>query len=65
MKIYTIPEAATATRMSTAWYRKKIFQREIRYLKIGRRVFIPESTIEKILKESVVEPRHSSKNGQK
>jgi excisionase family DNA binding protein len=60
MKLYTIPEASTKTRMSNAWIRKKIYQREIRYLKIGRRVFIPESTIDKILKESVVEPRNNS-----
>lgn len=57
MKLYTIAEAAEETRMSQAWWRKKIFQKDIRYLRIGRRVFIPQSTIEEILNKAIVEPR--------
>lgn len=55
MELYTIPEAAAATRMSPAWFRKMIFQKEIRHLKIGRRVFIEKKTIEDLLNQAVVE----------
>ena len=54
---YTIKEAADRLKMSTAWLRKKIFTGELRHMKIGRRVFIPESVLEEILTHSVVEPR--------
>jgi excisionase family DNA binding protein len=57
MMHYNIPEASEKLKMSEAWIRQKIFQRKIRYLKIGRRVFIPESTINEILKKSIVEPQ--------
>jgi len=54
---YTIKEGADRLKMSTAWLRKKIFTGELRHMKIGRRVFIPESVLEEILTHSVVEPR--------
>lgn len=54
---YTIREAADRLKMSAAWIRKKIFTGELRYLKIGRRVFIPESVLESIITDSIVEPR--------
>jgi len=43
--------------VSPAWWRQKIFRKKIRYLKIGRKILIPQSTIDEILKEAVVEPR--------
>ena len=52
----TIEEAAEITRMSQSWWRQKIFRKEIKHLKIGRRVFIPESVIEQIFNEGIVEP---------
>jgi excisionase family DNA binding protein len=55
---YTVNETAEKLRLSPAWVRQKIFRRQIRFLKIGRRVFIPDSTIEDILQKSVVEPRN-------
>ena len=61
MELYTIPEAAKKLRMSTAWMRQKIFRKEIKHLKIGRRVFIPESTVKEILEQSVVEPQAKTK----
>jgi len=54
---YSIVEASKRLKMSEAWIRQKIFKKEIRYLKIGRRVFIPESTIQEILSKSVIEPQ--------
>lgn len=53
----TVLEAAERTRMSVSWWRQKIFAREIRFLRIGRRVFIPEDTIKTILREGIVEPK--------
>ena len=55
-----VKEAAEKWRMSEAWVRQKIFRKEIRYLKVGRRVFIPEATIREVLEHSVVEPHRSS-----
>jgi excisionase family DNA binding protein len=55
--LYTIAESAEQTRMSVAWWRQMVFQRRIRFLKVGRRVLIPESTIRGLLSKSVVEPK--------
>ena len=57
MNLFTVKETASKLRMSQAWVRMKIFQREIAYLKVGRRVLIPESTIEEILRRALVRPR--------
>jgi len=54
-KIYTIKEASGLSKMSVAWWRRKILLKEIRYLKIGRRVLIPESTINNLFESAVVE----------
>jgi excisionase family DNA binding protein len=58
-KLYTVDEAAEATRLSVAWWRQAIFQRKIKYLKLSRRVLIPESTIQTLLETSVVPPRRA------
>ena len=56
-KIWTIPEAAERSRMSISWWRQRISAGEVGFLRIGRRVFIPEDTIKKILREGIVEPK--------
>ena len=53
----TIEEASKKTKMSVSWWRQKISAREIRFVRLGRRVFIPEDTIQKILHEGMVEPK--------
>jgi hypothetical protein len=54
---YSIKEAAEKSGMSISWWRKKIFNKEVRYMKAGTRVFIPESTIKNIyVAVEVVEP---------
>lgn len=55
-KHYTIKEAAMQSRLSVSWWRQKIASKEVRYLKIGRRVFVPESTLQKMFSEAVIEP---------
>ena len=60
MELLTIIEAAELSRMSPAWWRQKVFRKEIRFLKVGRRVLIPRSTIDELLTESIVEPRNQS-----
>jgi excisionase family DNA binding protein len=62
--LYSLPEAAKATNVSLAWWRQKVFQRQVRFLKLGRRVLIPQSTIEELLKRGIVEPRRADEEGQ-
>jgi len=54
--LHTVPEAAETTRLSPSWWRKAIFQKRVRYVKLGGRVFIPQATIEKLILSGVVEP---------
>ena len=59
-KLFTVKEASQMTKMSLSWWRMRVFDKDIRFFKIGRRVLIPESTVEGVLKSSVVEPRPDS-----
>ena len=63
MELLTVIEAAQLSRMSAAWWRQRIFRKEIRFLKVGRRVLIPKSTVEELLSQSVVEPKNKLKAG--
>ncbi len=62
MELLTIAEAAEASRMSPSWWRQKIFMHEIEYLKIGRSVRIPKSTLDEILEKAKVKSRKRSRN---
>ncbi len=61
MELLTVSEAARISRMSTAWWRQRVFRKEINYLKIGRSVRIPKSTLDQILRESHVDARINDK----
>ena len=61
MDLVTVIEAAQLSRMSPAWWRQRIFRKEIRFLKVGRSVLIPRSTVEELLSASVVEPNNRGK----
>lgn len=61
MDLLTVREAAEETKMSLGWWRQRIFLKDVRVVKIGRRVFIPRSTIEDIIARSIVDPRPESK----
>ena len=63
MDLLTINEAAKLSRMSPSWWRQRVFKREIKFLKIGRSVRIPRSTIEEVLSRSVIEPRGKLSRG--
>jgi hypothetical protein len=54
--LHTVPEAAETTRLSPSWWRKSIFEKRVRYVKLGGRVFIPQATIEKLIASGIVEP---------
>jgi excisionase family DNA binding protein len=54
-KHYTIKEVAEQSRLSVSWWRQRISKKEMRYLKIGRRVFVPESTLQKMFTDGIVE----------
>lgn len=60
MELLTVKEAAEKTKMSVGWWRQRVFHNDVRFLKIGRRVLIPQSTIEEIISKSIVEPRPDS-----
>jgi hypothetical protein len=51
---YTVEEAARISRMSIAWWRMAIFQRRVDVLRIGRRVFVPESTLIALREKSML-----------
>jgi len=55
-KLYEVPAAAATWSVSTWTVRKKIKSGEIRAVRIGRRVLIPESEIERIATPVVPTP---------
>lgn len=57
MELMTINECAEESRMSASWWRQRIFHKEIEYLKIGRSVRIPRTTLDRVLAEAKVEQR--------
>jgi len=54
-KTYTIKEAAEISRMSESWWRQQILKKKVLYHRVGKKILIPEETIEGIY--STVEPR--------
>jgi excisionase family DNA binding protein len=56
MELLTVTEASEESRMSAAWWRQRIFRKEVKFLKVGRRVLIPRATVDDLLNQSVVEP---------
>ena len=56
-KHYTIKEAAEQSRLSVSWWRRRIADQEVRHLKIGRRIFVPESTLQKMFADTAIEPK--------
>lgn len=59
MELLTIQEAASVLRLSTSWVRQKVFRRQIKYVKIGSRVFIPRETLDELIENSVRHPTDS------
>ncbi len=57
IELLNIGQCAEITGLSQSWWRQRVFRREVRFLKVGRRVLIPRSTIDELLRQSVVEPR--------
>ena len=62
-EVYTVREAAEKTKLSIAWWRQQVFQKSVRYIKIGRRVLIPKSTVEALFVDGNVEPEDKSRIG--
>lgn len=57
--LLTVKEAAAVSRMSESWWRQRIFREEVPFVRIGRKVLIPESTVDGIQKR--IQPRSNSK----
>ncbi|MGO9019533.1 MAG: helix-turn-helix domain-containing protein [Syntrophobacteraceae bacterium] len=55
--VFSIKEAAEKSKLSVAWWRMQVYRKKIKYLKIGRRVLIPESTLRDLIEASTVNPR--------
>ena len=55
---YSITDAARISGMSKSWWQMKINNKEIRYLKVGNKNFIPESTINGVVR--VIEPKEKA-----
>ena len=53
----TVKEAANQTRMSVSWWRKMVFEKRIKHLKIGRRVLIPADVVDELFNNSIVDVR--------
>jgi excisionase family DNA binding protein len=58
--LLTLREAAEKTRLSMSWWRARVFRREIRFVKLGRRVLIPEETIARLIQLGTVEPSNGA-----
>jgi excisionase family DNA binding protein len=56
MELLTIREAARKTKLSEGWWRQRIFHKEVAFVKLGRRVLIPETTNERLVRDGTVEP---------
>ncbi len=63
MLLLTVGEAANQTKMSVAWWRMRIFRKEIQFVKLGRRVLIPQETVDEMVRRGVVEPKNQGKGG--
>ena len=55
-ELNSVREAAEHTRVSEGWWRQRIAQRRVRFVRIGGRNMIPGSEIERIIQEGTVEP---------
>jgi excisionase family DNA binding protein len=53
-----IREAKAITGLSEAWWRMKIFKREIPFHKVGRRVLLNKDDILAMMERGRVEPKH-------
>lgn len=54
-KHLTIKEAAKKTRLSQAWFRQRVYEKKIKHLRIGGRIFIPVEVVASLLKDGIVE----------
>ena len=58
MDLLTVKEAAEESRMSVSWWRQRIHMRQIKFVRFGRRVFIPREVLEDLLRKSVVKAQN-------
>jgi len=56
-KNYSIAESSEKIGMSPSWFRQKISQREIKFLRLGGRIFITGETLINLMRDAVVLPK--------
>lgn len=52
-----IKDAATASNLSVAWWRAKIFRREVPFYRVGGKILISRKDLENLMVTSRVEPK--------
>lgn len=55
-RLLSLPEVAVRTSLSLATIRRWAAQRRFMTVKLGRRVLVPESEVEALIRRNVVEP---------
>lgn len=53
---YTIKQASKKSGMSESWWRQQCYQKNILYLKVGRKVIIPGITMREVMRNAVIVP---------
>ena len=59
-EMHDIKQAAAITKVSVGWWRERIFNKKIRFVRMGRRILIPDSTIYDLISKGVVEPEEDN-----
>ena len=59
-EMHNIKRAAAIINVSEGWWRERVFKKKIRFVRIGRRILIPDSTISDLIKKGVVEPEEDN-----
>jgi len=55
--MFTIPEASRALGTTETHVRRLVFERRIRFVKVGKFVRLPQSGVDEFLKANTVTPR--------
>ena len=63
MQLISVGEAAKQTRTSVGFWRTRIFRKENQFVKLGRRVLIPQKTVDELVRCGLVQPKTAAQEG--